>query len=164
MIADSKTIDDQELGTTDPIANMEETVAADIMTSSPRTCSKFSRVIEAVMIFKDEDCGLVPVIEEGKPIGVVTDRDVALGLTTSDDLVNRPVSEIMSTNIVSVRPETSVTEVAAMFAQDGVRRLLVVNGEGQLVGVIGWKDVSGNLPDRALGHVVASVVEQPSNS
>jgi CBS domain-containing protein len=68
-------------------------VAADVMNPSPRTCSRFSRVIEAVLIFKDEDCGMVPVVEKGKPIGVVTDRDVALALATYDDLVDHQIEE-----------------------------------------------------------------------
>ena len=68
----------QELDPTRATAVPVAKVAADVMTPSPRTCSRFSRVIEAVMIFKDEDCGMIPVVEEGKPIGVVTDRDVAL--------------------------------------------------------------------------------------
>jgi len=54
--------------------------AADLMTASPRTCSKFSTVLEAVMIFRDADCGAVPILEDGKPVGVLTDRDVALAL------------------------------------------------------------------------------------
>ena len=59
--------------------------AADVMTPSPRTCSNFSTVLEAVLIFRDADCGLVPVLEDGKPIGVLTDRDVALALIDHGD-------------------------------------------------------------------------------
>ena len=54
--------------------------AADVMTPNPRTCSTFSSVLEAVMIFRDADCGAVPVLDDGKPVGVLTDRDVALAL------------------------------------------------------------------------------------
>ncbi len=136
-------------------------VAADLMNSSPRTCSRFSRVIEAVMIFKDEDCGLVPVIEEGKPIGVVTDRDIALALATHADLVDHPIAEIMTTNLISVAPSTSISEVAETFSRETVRRLLVVDSGGLLAGVIGWKDVFGVISDRVVGRVVTDVVESP---
>ena len=140
----------------------ENMTAADVMNLSPRTCSRFSRVIEAVLIFKDEDCGMVPVVEEGKAIGVVTDRDVAIALAEHDNLVNRPVAEIMSTQLVSVAPETPLADVAAAFRREAVRRLLVVDAGGRLVGLIGWKDVCGALPERVVGRVVTSVVEQPS--
>ena len=89
-------INSEAPGTT-AVHNASDEVAADVMNPSPRTCSRFSQVIEAVLIFKDEDCGLVPVVEEGKPIGVVTDRDVALALATYNDLVDHPIEEIMST-------------------------------------------------------------------
>ena len=53
---------------------------AEVMTAAPRTCSPFSTVLEAVMIFRDADCGAIPIIEAGKPIGILTDRDVALAI------------------------------------------------------------------------------------
>ena len=59
--------------------------AADVMTAAPRTWSRFSTVLEAVLIFRDADCGLVPVVDGGKPIGVLTDRDVALALADYKD-------------------------------------------------------------------------------
>ncbi len=137
-------------------------VAADVMNPAPRTCSRFSRVIEAVLIFKDEDCGLVPVVEEGKPIGVVTDRDVALALAASDDLVEHPIEEIMNTSLISVSPSTPVAEVVETFGREAVRRLLVIDAGGFLVGVIGWKDVCGEVSDRVVGRVVTDVVESPT--
>jgi len=154
---------DQESDSTDTTGGRGARVAADVMTTSPRTCSRFSRVIEAVMIFKDEDCGMVPVVEEGKPIGVVTDRDVALALGSFDNLVDRPVADIMTTRIVSVGPQTPLADAASMFVQEGVRRLLVVDSDGQLLGVIGWKDVGDELPNRVVGQVVSSIVEEPSS-
>ena len=137
-------------------------VAADVMNPSPRTCSRFSRVIEAVLIFKDEDCGLVPVVEEGKPIGVVTDRDVALALATYHDLVDQPIEQIMTTTIISVAPSTPLSEVVENFGREGVRRLLVVDSSGLLAGVIGWKDLCGEISDREVGRVVTDVVESPT--
>jgi len=137
-------------------------VASDVMSSSLRTCSKFSLVIEAVLILKEEDCGIVPVVEEGKPIGVVTDRDVALALATHDDLNQTPIEEIMTTSLIAVSPATPMTEVMETFARESVRRLLVVDAEGLLVGVIGWKDVCGETPDGVVGHVVTDVVEAPT--
>jgi CBS domain-containing protein len=139
-------------------------VAADVMNPSPRTCSRFSRVIEAVLIFKDEDCGMVPVVEKGKPIGVVTDRDVALALATYDDLVDHPIEEIMTTTLISVAPSTPVPEVVETFGRQAVRRLLVVDSGGLLVGVIGWKDVCGEISDRVVGRVVTDVVESPTRT
>lgn len=139
-------------------------VAADVMNRSPRTCSKFSHVIEAVMIYKDEDCGIVPVVDAGKPIGVVTDRDVTLALAEKPDLVDHPIEEIMTTDLVTVTPDTPIEEVVKTFGDGSVRRLLVVDSEGLLAGVISWKDVSPALPERELGQIVTEVVESPASS
>jgi IMP dehydrogenase len=58
---------------------------------------KLACVREAVMIFHDEDCGMVPIVEEGKPIGVVADRDIALALASDPtDLADRPLQELMT--------------------------------------------------------------------
>jgi CBS domain-containing protein len=136
--------------------------AADLMTVSPRTCSGFSTVLEAVLIFRDADCGAVPVLDEGKPAGVLTDRDVALALAEyGERLPGVPVSEIMTKGVVSVRPDDPLHDVVERFGDKGVRRLLVMDANDLLVGIIGWADVAPYVPDRTLGRAVSEVVEQP---
>jgi CBS domain-containing protein len=136
--------------------------AADVMTASPRTCSPFSTVLEAVLIFRDADCGAVPILDGGKPVGVLTDRDVALALADHEaDLAGLPVSQIMTPGAISVAPDTPLDDVIEKFGDRGVRRLLVVDPQGLLVGIIGWADVAPHAPDRKLGEVVTEVVQQP---
>ena len=95
--------------------------AADVMTASPRTCSPFSTVLEAVMIFRDADCGAVPVLDEGKPVGVLTDRDVALALTEfGDTLTARPVTDLMT---VGVLPYALTTVICQVGVPNGVPSL-----------------------------------------
>src|ERR1700685_1951507 len=89
--------------------------AADVMTVAPRTCSTFSTVLEAVMIFRDANCGAVPILEEGRPVAILTDRDVALALPEHSDLVNRPVSEIAQPGIVSVSPGDTLGQVCEVL-------------------------------------------------
>src|SRR5207248_6759947 len=89
--------------------------AADVMTPSPRTCSPFSTVLEAVMIFRDADCGAVPVVDAGAPVGILTDRDVALALAEHPDLASLAVADIMTRGAVSVAPDDPIEAVAAKF-------------------------------------------------
>ena len=133
--------------------------AADLMTPSPRTCSTFSTVLEAVLIFRDADCGAVPVLEDGKPAGIVTDRDVALALAVHGErLPGVAVSEIMSRGIVSIAPDEPLEVVAARFGDEQVRRLLVLDAQGQLLGIIAWADIAPHVPPRTLGRTVTEVV------
>lgn len=135
--------------------------AADVMTPSPRTCSPFSTVLEAVLIFRDADCGAVPVVDAGQPVGVLTDRDVALALGDHPDLAHLPVSEVMTRGAVTVPPDAPLRHVADQFGAHSVRRLLVADATGQLLGIVALADIAPHLPDRAVGAAVTDVVQQP---
>lgn len=136
--------------------------AADVMTPAPRTCSNFSSVLEAVLIFRDADCGAVPILEDGKPIGMLTDRDVALALADYPDLATRPVTDIMTRGVVSVTPNATIEEVQETATQNGVRRVLVVDPAERIVGIIAWADIAHYLNEREVGDVVTDIVTQPS--
>jgi len=137
---------------------LETLTAADVMTTAPLTCSGFSTVLEAVMIFRDADCGAVPVLNEGRPVGILTDRDVALSLAEYPDVVGRPVGEIMKTGVVTVAPQDSLGQVCEVLRQQSVRRVLVVDPNGRLAGIIGWADIAPVLSDRMMGRLVTEVV------
>lgn len=135
--------------------------AADVMTTRPRTCSAHSTVLEASVLFQDVNCGAVPVIDAGRPIGILTDRDVALAVADNPDLGNRPVVEFMSKDVISIAPEASLEEVAALFGQQGVHRLLVVDAAGLLQGIIAWSDLAPHVSDASFGRMVGEVNERP---
>ena len=143
------------------MANAPERTAADVMTPAPRTCSPYSTVLEAVMIFRDADCGAVPIVDVEKPVGVLTDRDVALALADFPDLAGRVVSDVMSKDPITVTTETTLSEIRATIAERAVRRVLVVDKDGDLVGIVAWKDIAEAEPDPVVGHVVSEVVTQP---
>ena len=61
------------------------------------------------MIFRDADCGAVPITDAGKPVGVITDRDVALALASHEtDLANTPVGELMSKDVLTIGLDDSL--------------------------------------------------------
>jgi len=135
--------------------------AADVMTVTPRTCTPFSTVLEAVLIFRDANCGIIPVVEDGKPVGVLTDRDVALALADHPDLAGKAVADVMTRDVVSVAPATTLDQMQQKFGDKGIRRLLVVDPGNRLLGIISWADIAPHLSDRTVGRVVSGVLEQP---
>jgi CBS domain-containing protein len=137
---------------------LETLTASDVMTSSPHTCSSFSTVLEAVMIFRDADCGAVPILDEGKPVAILTDRDVALALSEFPDLVHRPVSEILVPGVVSVAPHDTLEKICEILRSQAVRRVLVISEPGVLVGIIGWADIAPALSERMMGKIVRETV------
>jgi CBS domain-containing protein len=125
--------------------------AAAVMTPSPRTCSLFSSVMEAVMIFRDADCVAVPVVDDGVPVGVLTDRDVALASSEDHDLMTRPVTDIMTKGAISVAPDASLEEVREKLGVHGVHHLLVIDAAGQLQGIITSSDLAPRVPEGSVG-------------
>ena len=101
---------------------LELMTAADVMTAAPRTCSTFSTVLEAVMIFRDNDCGAVPILEEGKPVAILTDRDVALAISEFPDLAGQTVGSDHDSGHRLGRAGRPVSRMCAtFFAAQGVQ-------------------------------------------
>ncbi len=135
--------------------------ACDVMTHGPRTCSPRSTALEAVMIFRDANCGFVPIVEEGRLVGVLTDRDVALALSEHEvDLAGRPVEELMTREVVTIVEDSSLDSVLETMETRGLRRLPVVDSHGQLGGVLSLTDLSPHLSERALGRAVGRFFEK----
>ena len=129
--------------------------AADLVTVDSRSCSPFSTVLEAALVFRDEDCGTLPVLDAGKLIGVVTDRDIALGVPEYPDLAARPVSDVMSRDVAEIRPDEPLDAIEARLARERVRDLVVIDSDGRMVGVIAWCDLIKHLQDGRLISVIA---------
>lgn len=145
-----------------PTVDRSKLTAADVMTANPRTCSTFSTVLEAVMIFRDADCGAVPVLDDGKPAGILTDRDVALALAEyEEELAGLPVSKVMTSGVVAVAPETTLDALVDRFGDHRVRRLLVIGPDDRLLGIVAWADIAPYVPDQRVGQAVSEVVERP---
>jgi CBS domain-containing protein len=85
---------------------------------------------------------------------------VALAVANNPDLSNRPVADFMSKDVISVAPDASLEEVAALFGQEGIHRLLVIDADGQLQGIIAWSDLAPHISEASLGRLVGEVDER----
>lgn len=133
---------------------------SDVMTPAPRTCSPVSTVLEAALVMRDAECGVVPVTEAGRPVGLLTDRDIALALPDhEDDLARAPVGDIMTGEPVTVSSESGLETALDRLGGEGVRRVLVVDHDGLLVGILSWTDLVPHLSERGTGRVVSRIVE-----
>ena len=113
----------------------------DVMTSNPRTVSPEDTIQNAARIMRDEDTGAVPVVENGRPVGMVTDRDIVVRSVADGGQVNRSVREIVTTGVVCVTPDMSTLEANALMSEHQVRRLPVVEND-QLVGIVSLGDLA----------------------
>jgi CBS domain-containing protein len=114
----------------------------DIMTPQPRTASPGTTLAEAAQLLWNADCGVLPVIDGNKVVGVVTDRDMYIALGTR----NKPASQItvgeVATGTVWTCAPTDDVHVALTIMQERRVRRLPVVADGSLVGIISLNDLA----------------------
>jgi membrane protein len=97
------------------------------------------------------------VVQDGKPLGVVTEQDLALGLGAHPDLADRRAAEVMS-EAVTVAPDTPLEELGARFAERPARRVLLVAADGRYLGLVDWSDLARQLPARDFRRAVSNLI------
>ena len=132
----------------------------EVMTSNPSTIEPNKTVADAARIMKQEDAGVVPVTENGRLTGMVTDRDIAIRVVAEGkDPKSTPVREVVSKDLVTVDPQQDLDEALRLMAKHQVRRLPVVEEDGRLVGVVAQADVARHGDDAKTGQVVQEISE-----
>jgi CBS domain-containing protein len=129
----------------------------DAMTPGPQTVESSSPASEAAKLMKEADAGMIPVVEGGRLVGTVTDRDIVVRLVAEGkDPQSTTVGEIASTDIVTIEADKDLDEGLRLMARHQVRRLPVVE-EGRLVGVLAQADVAREADERRVGEAVEQI-------
>ena len=131
----------------------------DVMTPNPCSVSPDDSVQTTARIMRDEDTGAVPVVQDGRPVGIVTDRDIVVRAVANDGQLSRPVGEIVSEQVVSASPDMSTREAAELMGEHQIRRLAVVEDE-RLVGIVSIGDLAVKEgKDSRIGDTLQSISE-----
>jgi CBS domain-containing protein len=130
---------------------------SELMSSNPRSVESSQTVRDVATIMRDEDVGLVPIVEGDRLVGTVTDRDITIRVVAEDkDPKSTRVQEIASTDLVTIEPQQDLDEALRLMAKHQVRRLPVVEG-GRLVGVVAQADVARQADDTRTGELVEEI-------
>lgn len=114
----------------------------EIMTREVCTVKKSSTLLEAAKKMLECGVGSVVVVENGKPIGIVTEKDILYKVVSKNRIPSEvKVEEIMSTPLITIRPTTSLREAADIMRKRGIRRLPVVDNNGNLIGIVTDNDI-----------------------
>ena len=114
----------------------------DIMTTEVGACAPGANLASVVSIMWEKDCGAVPVVAEGKVVGIITDRDIAVAAaTTNQPLGDIPVSVVLNGAVHTCQAEDGIEAVAAAMQANKVRRLPVVDADGALQGIVSVNDL-----------------------
>ena len=136
----------------------------DVMTPNPRCVTPNDSIADAARIMRDEDTGAVPVVEDGKPVGILTDRDIVVRVVAEDGQLNRPVREIVTSGVLSASPDMSTREAAELMSEHQIRRLTVIEND-RLVGIVSLGDLAvkegrDSRVGDALQHISEGVKER----
>ena len=114
-----------------------------LMTSAPRTCTQATNLAEAAVLMLDADCGILPVVDDdGKLIGVVTDRDMYIALATRNTPASQlTVGEVAHRKVFTCGPDDDVQSALATMKQHHVRRLPVEGFGGTVAGIVSMNDI-----------------------
>jgi CBS domain-containing protein len=130
---------------------------SELMTKNPRTVTADATIAEAAKIMRDEDAGVVPIVDGGQLVGVITDRDIALRAVAEGKGGETTVRDVASKDLVTVDPEQDLDEALRLMAQHQVRRLPVVEEDGKLVGIVAQADVARAGDEARTGKVVEKI-------
>jgi CBS domain-containing protein len=133
----------------------------DIMKKEPRTCTPDTTVAEAAHLMWEADCGVLPVVDEGELVGIVTDRDMYIALATKNERAAvLPVGAVATAEVVTCQPDDDVRQALDSMRRARVRRLPVVGPARTVVGILSLNDVIlalGNDPTLESAAVVTTL-------
>src|SRR5687768_5716255 len=125
----------------------------ELMTDAVKTVTPGAPLQEVARLMRDEDIGSVPVAENDKLVGMVTDRDIVIrGLADSGRLDDKCARDVMSQQVLYCRDDETVEEVLKNMGEQQIRRLPVVDESKRLVGVISIGDLSGGARTTKTGE------------
>jgi CBS domain-containing protein len=114
----------------------------DIMSKEPKTCTPDTTVAAVANLMWEGDCGILPVVDDGELVGVVTDRDMYIALATQNARASQLRVGAVATKIVATcEPEDDVHAALATMKQARVRRLPVVGFGRTVMGILSIDDI-----------------------
>jgi CBS domain-containing protein len=132
----------------------------DIMTRDVETLEPEASIRDAAEKMKALDIGSLPVCEGRKVIGMVTDRDIAVrGVAEGRDYDATKVRDLMSIDVVAVREDSSLSEAGMLMHDHQLRRLPVLNGQGELVGFLSLARLARSEDPEQAGKILKGVSE-----
>jgi CBS domain-containing protein len=133
----------------------------DAMTENPRSIGASESVVEAARLMRDQHIGSLPITDDEKLVGMITDRDITTRVVAeAADPTTTSVGDVYSKDLVSVEPDNDLEDAVQLMASHQLRRLPVVEN-GRLVGIVAQADIALNLREneQRTGELVEAISE-----
>jgi CBS domain-containing protein len=131
------------------------------MTKYPQVALPDMPIEMVARMMVEIDCGAIPVVNnltERRPLGIITDRDIVTrSIARGRDPMELVVGECMTTPVITVDEDMSVHRLVQLLELGQIRRVLVTNGGGTIVGIVSLADIARNASKRETGDLVREV-------
>lgn len=132
----------------------------EIITHPVETVAPKDSLIDAAKSMLNRDLGWLPVADEGKVVGIITDRDIAIrGVAAGLDPKRTSVDEIMSKDVFSCSVEGTIEDACQIMEDEQVRRLVVLDDNDELAGVVSLADLALHTRGSQSSEVLQKVSE-----
>ena len=126
----------------------------DVMTTDARACGPDTNLAAATEIMWNSDCGILPVVDEGgNLVGVVTDRDICIAVGSRRLASEISVKDVVSGNVFACLPDTDIRDALEIMRTKKVRRLVAVNPDGNIAGILSLDDIAVAAESTAGGRI-----------
>jgi CBS domain-containing protein len=132
----------------------------EIMTRNVKTAHREMTLREVAQLMREGDMGVMPVVEDQKLIGIVTDRDIVVRAIAEGRDADTKIEDVMTTEIFSVKADDYAFEAIRLMGDKQVRRIPVINDAGELAGIIAMADIALEMEDE---REIAETLEEISS-
>jgi predicted transcriptional regulator len=119
---------------------------SEVMSREIISVTSMDSVKKVAKLMKDENIGALPVIDKGKPVGFVTDRDIILHCVATGYNLDGPISHAMSPKVISIHQDEDLKEVNRLMKLNKVSRVLVTDKSEHAVGIVGLQNLTKEDP------------------
>ncbi|MFT3914141.1 MAG: CBS domain-containing protein [Anaeromyxobacteraceae bacterium] len=131
------------------------------MTRNPVSCPVEAKLGDVAKQMVEHDCGAIPIVEGGRAIGIVTDRDIVVrAVAQGRNPLECTARDAMTEGVLTVREEQDLEEAAEQMQAQQVRRAVVVDAQGKICGMLAQADIAEEDEDLA-GEMVQGVSQGP---
>ena len=136
---------------------VSEAMTAQVVTATPTTT-----IAEIARTMAKIDTGAVPIVDNGKVVGLVTDRDIVVRVVAESGSLDAPVSGVMSDDVQTCREDDNLADAAAKMGAQQIRRLVVLSDTGKLSGILSLGDIAVDYGAKAVGKTLEDISEAPA--
>jgi CBS domain-containing protein len=137
----------------------------EVMSRSVEVVGPDATLEEAARRMRERNVGLLPVCDGDRLLGMITDRDIAVrGIAEGKDPRTTPVREAMTPEVIWVFEDADLHDAAQLMEENEVRRVVVLNHDKRLVGVVSLDDVAARAGEQRLAGEVLQQVAPPSET